>query len=542
MAAPRNRRHLLAPAPPQTEAYTPHPRKVEPVGFTRPGNRQEHAARLQRALSAATEESRTSREAQGITVRGAKPGLYIQFESLPGVPLKLESLEDKREGIELVAVRTVVLDHEQRTIQRATTFVPDGKLKHFFTRFQDYAEKQTKTGEPRNKEMVDRIAEIYRATLHALWTDAEEAFPSEEERIWWEIWLRRSDGRELERLHEFSGAVGFALGPRRLAFDERIVVLANATRGQLSGSLDVLNDIAELRRAKESAARFIDAASDEQAGWVNDLKSRTAPPGEDAPAVCVLDTGVNRGHPLLEILIAESDATAVDPAWGSQDDGGGPTQMGHGTEMCGLAGYGDLVSVLQSDVPIQFRHCLESVKILPPTGANAPDLFGALTAQAVSRPEINAPRRTRSFSLAVTAADERDRGEPTSWSSAIDALAAGRIFDSSTQGLVYLDSQSDRRRLFVISAGNVGALEISHLDRSDLEAVHDPAHAWNALTVGAYTDKAVIDDAQWPGWTPVARIGDLSPWSTTSVLFKEPWPIKPDVVFEGGNVAHTRLL
>src|SRR5262249_34977429 len=40
------------------------------------------------------------------------------------------------------------------------------------------------------------------------------------------------------------------------------------------------------------------------------------------------------------------------------------------------------------------------------------------------------------------------------------------------------------------------------------------------------------------GWSPVTPPGDLSPWSTTSVTFQEAWPIKPEVVFEGGNVAH----
>jgi hypothetical protein len=36
----------------------------------------------------------------------------------------------------------------------------------------------------------------------------------------------------------------------------------------------------------------------------------------------------------------------------------------------------------------------------------------------------------------------------------------------------------------------------------------------------------------------VAPPGELSPFSTTSVAFAESWPIKPDVVFEGGNTAH----
>lgn len=214
---------------------------------------------------------------------------------------------------------------------------------------------------------------------------------------------------------------------------------------------------------------------------------------------------------------------------------------GHGTEMAGLALYGDLVERLASDASVELRHRLESVKILPPAGKNDPDLYGAVTAEATSRPEIQAPTRCRVFSMAITAKDGRDRGQPTSWSASVDALAAGRSFDPSDKGLKYMDEREDaHRRLFVLSAGNIegSVLGRDHISRSDVEPVHDPAQAWNALTVGAFTDKAVISDPDWDGWTPVAARGDLSPWSTTSVVFQSAWPIKPEVVFEGGNVVH----
>ncbi|MCA8971747.1 MAG: S8 family peptidase, partial [Planctomycetes bacterium] len=278
-------------------------------------------------------------------------------------------------------------------------------------------------------------------------------------------------------------------------------------------------------------------APDEQAEWVADLLERTTRPDGRAPAVCVLDTGVTRGHPLLEGALAEEDCTSVDPNWGPHDDGGGPTMMGHGTEMAGLALYGNLTPVLEGSEPVRLRHRLESVKILPPRGTNPPELYGAITAEAASRAEVQAPQRTRCFSMAVTAEDTRDRGQPTSWSAAIDALAAGRALDPSSRGLVYLDERGESpRRLFLVSAGNVGGeLEVGHLERSDTEPVHDPAQAWNALTVGGYTDLTTIKDTSWEGWEPVAATGDLSPWSTTSVVFHKDWPIKPDVVFEAGN-------
>jgi hypothetical protein len=79
-------------------------------------------------------------------------------------------------------------------------------------------------------------------------------------------------------------------------------------------------------------------------------------------------------------------------------------------------------------------------------------------------------------------------------------------------------------------------LERAHLDRSDLEPVEDPAQAWNALTVGACTERAVIDDEQYDSWTPLSPSGELSPYSTTSVGFATSWPVKPDIVMEGGNI------
>ena len=541
MPAPRNRKHLLVRAEPSAEPYRPHPRKFDQPRYAGPSDRRRHAAILRDALTEAQRQAEANRTAVDISVHGAQPGLYVEFESPPGVDLKLESLEDRRRGIEVVAVRRAPVEPEAPPTQFATVFVPDGALRHFFDRFQQYTEETTQKGEPRHKDMVDRIAALRKATLRALWTDATEAYPDEAETIWWEVWLRRHDGSELQRLLEFAEQAGLEVGERRLGFDDRIVILVKGTIVQLSASLDVLNDLAEVRKAKESATFFTDASPEEQADWLNNLKERVTPPAtENAPAVCVLDTGVTRAHPLLEDLIAPSDVMAVDPAWGGHDDGGGAGNMGHGTEMAGLAAFGDLALHLASTTPVYVRHRLESVKILPPRGANPPELYGAITAQGVTRPEINAPQRLRVFSMAVTATDERDRGQPTSWSAAIDALAAGRTFDPTTQGLVYLDDiEESARRLFILSAGNIAPdrLQHDHLGSSDLEAVHDPAHAWNALTVGAYTEKSAIGDPALNGWSPVAPPGDLSPWSTTSVTFQDRWPIQPDVVFEGGNVA-----
>ena len=553
MASKRDRPHIQVPAKPwrTREAYTPHGGgdSSKKPGPPAPG-RPTHGKSLEDAIKGAAARATQRRNAAAIDIAGATPGMYLEFEAFPGWALALQSMEkrrtkDPRRHIELVAV-TEHVEGEGNTavrIQRATVFVPDGEVGHVLGQLEKYVDTTPeKPRQRRYNDVYDRVASVRLAVLRALWTDVDEAFPKgADDTIWWEVWLRRTDGQEVERLYEYCALIDATLSPRRIEFDDRIVTLVFASSNTLAGSLDVMGDIAELQRAKETATFFVKEKPGDQAEWTKDLAGRTSVAPPDAPAVCLLDTGVNAGHPLLKGSLAPEDRHACDPTWGVDDDGGGPDMQGHGTEMAGLALYGDLVEHLAGDTSVELRHRLESVKILPPSGRNDPDLYGAVTAEATSRPEIQAPTRRRVFSMAVTAKDGRDRGQPTSWSAAVDALASGRSFDPSDKGLKYIDEHEDAfRRLFVLSAGNIEGpvLERDHISRSDVEPVHDPAQAWNALTVSAFTDKTVITDADWDGWSPVARRGDLSPWSTTSVVFQPTWPIKPEVVFEGGNVVH----
>lgn len=546
MAANRDRRHIRVATPPAAESYTPHPPRITPKPLPAL-DRAEHARKLLDSLQAAAREAEARRAAASVAlVEGAEPGIYLEFESPPGIKLKLDSLEDhrgKRRPIELVAVK----DRPDGG-QSAVVFVPEPKSETYNKKVEQYASADTpKKGEPKHKDLVERIAGISLAALEGIWTDDPARFPSDSvAKVWWEVWLRRSgDGSEYTRFLVFAGLAKIRTAERRLQFEDRIVVLAEACPRQLASSLEALSgDIVEVRGATQGAAPFAAMDSAEQAEWIDELLKRTTNPDPNAPAVCVLDTGVNRGHRLLVNVLAEEDAHAVDPAWGAADHPPGSLGAGHGTEMAGLAVYGDLAPLLAASSPVVLRNRIESVKILPAHGANEESLYGAITATATSLVEIQAPRRSRCFSLAVTAKPLVGDGQPTSWSAAIDALATGRAFDPGEQGFDYTTpARLDARRLFVVSSGNVvvPAMDdrLGHLERSDISVAEDPAQAWNALTVGASTDRAVIDDEEYQDWSPVARPGDLSPHSSTSVPFaRTKWPLKPDVVFEGGNVAH----
>ena len=125
-------------------------------------------------------------------------------------------------------------------------------------------------------------------------------------------------GAEVQRFEAFAQTQNVSVGARRLAFDDRTICLVRATAIQLSASLDVLSDLAELRKAKSASAFFVDLAPADQADWANELLARLTHPEGNAPAVCVLDTGVTAGHPLIAPALAATDATAVNPAWGSK--------------------------------------------------------------------------------------------------------------------------------------------------------------------------------------------------------------------------------
>ncbi|MBL34311.1 MAG: hypothetical protein CMI03_09015 [Oceanospirillaceae bacterium] len=411
--------------------------------------------------------------------------------------------------------------------------MPDGKLGVFEKLITDYLDdsKDKKSG-PAHSKLLNAISDIRAATLQALWTDSPDAMPTaDDEHLWWEVWLPTRNDRQgiVEQFREAATSLNFRIAPGELSFPERSVLLVYGSVGQMKRSMMTLNSIAELRRAKETAEFFDSLNPEEQPQWIDELNDRLTLPadGAEVPYVCVLDTGVNNGHPLLRQAIAHADKHSVDPAWGL-DDG-----EGHGTEMAGLALLGNLTDALSSQMPVTVSHRLESVKLLPEDGANGGDaiLHGYLTSEAVDRPAVSAPHRKRVFSMAITARDNRDRGRPSAWSATIDRLA----YDA--------DAQNEAPKLFVISAGNIkdpnAWTEYPHSNTTD--GIHDPAQAWNALTVGAMTNLARITEADAEHYTPIAEIGGLSPFSTTSQTWQAHWPLKPDVVFEGGNVAKDGL-
>lgn len=422
--------HLLVLGKTVGEPYRPHKAGRGKQKRLRPKDPEAHARALKASLEGAQDAAMKRRASAAISIPGVNPGVCLAITSPPGIPLNLEALDLRSSGIELLSV-TPRLTKEGQVIELATVFVPDQKIGILLKRLDEYVHGRTPKGARKHAALVETLASIQLATLQALWTDSGQ-FPEASNPTWWEVWLRRTDGREEERLLAFAKSREIEVGSRRLEFPDRVVRTLRATPSELSASIDVLSDLAELRLAREAPATFVKMTGAEQGEWVNELAARLVPSPAQAPAVCVLDTGVNRGHPLLEGSLDPADLHSVEPGWSHAD------HHGHGTEMAGLALFGDLRGALEAIGPHVLRHRLESSKILPPIGANPPDLWGAVTSEAVHRPEIAAPHRARVFSMSISALDGCERGAPTSWSAALDALATGAAVSKAATGIAQL--------------------------------------------------------------------------------------------------------
>lgn len=482
--------------------------------------RQQHGGQLKLQLEQVLESQEELNSASESYELESGLGIQVAFTSFPDVEMAVESLADARQGIELLNIRR----SENQVF--ATIFVPEGKLTVIEKKLQDYLDyKKNKKGDPiDSRPLIDTIQSFRVAALESLWTDDNDQLPiSHDEMFWWEVWLPTLGDRPAV-IHDFrllAEATGILVSQHVLGFPERSVLLAKGTRNQFSSSSLLLNKISELRRAKETAAFFDSLSPEEQTEWTDDLLSRLQVGNESPPYICILDTGSNINHPLIVPFIQEIDQFTVNPEWSPTDDDG------HGTGMAGLAVWGDLTEPLAINKQVKINHRIESVKLLRYPNDNEGKHLGIITADGISLPEIENHGRTRIFAMALSSTDGRDRGRPSAWSSTVDSLAVDYLGDNLNP------------RFIIICAGNTGQ-DLSSLTGypiyNELQDIHDPGQSWNALTVGAYTEKTNITEDDANEYSPLAPYGGLSPYSTTSVSWAKPMPIKPDIVFEGGNV------
>lgn len=460
-----------------------------------------------------------------------------------GVQLAADQLDDAKADARLVGVMpetgTVLLDVASADL---------GHLREKIEAFADDAKivaKMNKDGTPKLDEhgvqVTARASEKAIAPVGSIGLAQLEDVGDGEQRfhdiplgraVWFEIGCRggyhhpeevttKSRAQIARQLHQLGAGqkLDAFLGPEQVYFFVRV------TRSQLAALQAATDCIYDVDLAPPPL-RDLKLLDDVETKDLADFE--LTPPDQDAPSVVVLDTGVATGHPLLRSALLT--ATTAGPEIPSPED-----THGHGTNMAGLALYRDVGAAIERGRH-EAPHWLQSSRLLvaPGHGLSSDENYEKwplLTEQAVHAAENTDRReRNRAFVLAVTRTMQDpplDGIAPTLWSHAVDQI----VFNKGAG------------RLMIVSAGNARyeqwlALAEQHPQLQLSEKIHQPGQAVNALTVGAFTERLELpnDDAYREARVVAPKRGGISPYTSTG-LVGNAWSIKPDVVFEGGNLA-----
>ncbi|OUL81248.1 S8 family peptidase [Paraburkholderia hospita] len=247
------------------------------------------------------------------------------------------------------------------------------------------------------------------------------------------------------------------------------------------------------------------------------------PVPDDAPGVCVLDTGIAAAHPLLSPAIGET-ANFITPGESAADSDG------HGTRVAGLALYGPMADLLPDGFTPQLR--LFAGKVFTNDGQD----------------------QTHFVEKSVEDAVRYFREE---YACKVFCLAYGdrnKVYDGRhVRGLAYTLDRLSRELdvLFVVPTGNLladeipdDALQTYPRYLADVAfRLLDPATSINSLTVGGLAEFELDHQAQrFPDrieTTPVARRNQPSPFTRSGPSVAG--ALKPDFVAFGGNVARHHL-
>lgn len=265
-----------------------------------------------------------------------------------------------------------------------------------------------------------------------------------------------------------------------------------------------------------------------QAGQAGQQVAPTQP-DMDAPTVCVIDSGIQEGHALLQPAVDQASSHCFLPETAATAVADEVAPGGHGTRVAGAVLYGEEIPKEGApELPfwIQNARVLNAQNLMPVT------LFPPeAMRQAVERFN-EGPRQTRIFNHSINARGYCRTRYMSSWAAEIDQLC------------------NERDVLIVQSAGNLpieGAAPFVGI-REHLAAGRDypvylsensvrvanPGQSLQALTVGS----VAYDAAEVGGWRTFAVEPDgPSAFSRTGPGI---WNvIKPEVVAYGGDAVRT---
>ena len=266
-----------------------------------------------------------------------------------------------------------------------------------------------------------------------------------------------------------------------------------------------------------------------QAAAQPQLAAAPVAPDADAPAVCVIDSGIQEGHLLLQPAVDQATSHCFLPGKTPTDVGDYVGGGGHGTRVAGAVLYGE--EVAKAGTP-KLPFWIQNARVLDDNNRMPEEVFPAEAIRTVVERYHLGPRATRIFNHSINAYGYCRVRYMSSWAAEIDALAgehdvlviqsAGNI---QTTGPVPYPGVKDHL--------DAGRPYPDYLDEPSAR-VANPGQSLQALTVGSIAYDA-FETADWRSFATAADWPSAFSRSGPGI-----WDvIKPEVVEYGGDFIRT---
>jgi hypothetical protein len=252
-------------------------------------------------------------------------------------------------------------------------------------------------------------------------------------------------------------------------------------------------------------------------------------PAPNAPAVCVIDSGIQENHIFLQPAIDSPVSHCFLPGQPSTNVGDFVFPGGHGTRVSGAVLYGGTVP--RSGTP-KLPFWIQNARVLDDQNRMPEDLFPPEVLRAAIERYHNGPRHTRIFNHSINASGYCRTRYMSAWAAEIDILSA-------TYDVLVVQSAGNLRNtgpapyIGIKDHLDVGRTYPEYLTESSAR-IANPAQSLQALTVGSIT-YGYFHDGEWR--TFGQEDGHPSSFSRTGPGI---WNvIKPEVVEYGGDTCRT---
>lgn len=253
------------------------------------------------------------------------------------------------------------------------------------------------------------------------------------------------------------------------------------------------------------------------------------PPDVHAPAVCIIDSGIQEAHILLQPAIDQGTSHCFLPGTNADEVSDQVSPGGHGTRVAGAVLYGESVA---QNAASQLSFWIQNARVLDENNRMPVELFPPEAIRAAVERFHQGPRGTRLFNHSINASAPCRTRYMSAWAAEIDLISA--TYDVLiVQSAGNLPLSGNNPQLGVKDHLAAGRDYPVYLYEASTR-VANPGQSLQALTVGSVAYGALEAD----GWRTFAQRGGY-PSAFSRSGFSIWNVIKPEVVEFGGDDVRT---